>query len=63
MEVGRTSDAQFLEDLTNIWFNVKGFDHVFCGEPVAGGSIDGLHYVGRYVELQEKGLSLYFTPP
>jgi hypothetical protein len=54
---GRTSDTQFLEDLTNVWFNVGGFDHVFCGEPVQGGSIGGLHFVGRYVELESKGLA------
>ncbi|MBH8552252.1 EndoU domain-containing protein [Nostocaceae cyanobacterium CENA357] len=54
---GRTSNADFLVDLTNVWFNVDGFDHIFCGEPVAGGSIGGLHFVGRYVELQEKGLA------
>ncbi|WGV26709.1 EndoU domain-containing protein [Halotia branconii] len=54
---GRTSNADFLVDLTNVWFNVDGFDHVFCGEPVAGGSIGGLHFVGRYVELEEKGLA------
>jgi len=52
-----SSDSAFLSDLTNIWFNVKGFDHVFCGEPVAGGAIGGLHFVGRYVELQNKGLA------
>lgn len=54
---GRTSDTDFLVDLTNVWFNVDGFEHVFCGEPVAGSSIGGLHYIGRYVELQEKGLA------
>ncbi|WP_309245620.1 EndoU domain-containing protein [Desmonostoc muscorum] len=54
---GRTSDAQFLTDLTNVWFNAEGFEHIFCGEPVAGGSIGGLHFVGRYLELQEKGLA------
>ncbi|MBD2515849.1 EndoU domain-containing protein [Nostoc sp. FACHB-973] len=54
---GRTSDTQFLADLTNVWFNADGFDHVFCGEPVAGGAIGGLHFVGRYLELQEKGLA------
>ncbi|GAB1543598.1 hypothetical protein NUACC21_62730 [Scytonema sp. NUACC21] len=55
--LGRTSDAQFLEDLTNVWFNAEGFEHIFCGEPVQGGSIGGLHFVGRYVELQDKGLA------
>lgn len=54
---GRTSNADFLADLTNVWFNVDGFEHIFCGEPVAGGSIGGLHFVGRYVELQQKGLA------
>ncbi|GAB1539851.1 hypothetical protein NUACC21_25190 [Scytonema sp. NUACC21] len=53
---GRTSDADFLNDLTDIWFKAKGFDHVFCGEPVPGRSIGGMHFVGRYLELQQKGL-------
>lgn len=57
LQVGRTSDTDFLNDLTDLWFNVAGFDHVFCGEPVQGGSIGGLHFVGRYVELQNKGLA------
>ncbi|MBD2533900.1 EndoU domain-containing protein [Nostoc flagelliforme FACHB-838] len=55
--LGRTSDADFLADLTNVWFNAEGFDHIFCGEPVAGGAIGGLHFVGRYLELQSKGLA------
>jgi hypothetical protein len=57
LKVGRTSNTDFLNDLTDLWFNVAGFDHVFCGEPVQGGSIGGLHFVGRYVELQSKGLA------
>jgi hypothetical protein len=52
-----STTTDFLNELTSIWFNVQGFDHVFCGEPVAGGSIGGLHFVGRYVELQNKGLA------
>lgn len=51
------SDSTFLNDLTNIWFNAEGFNHVLCGEPVAGSSIGGLHFVGRYLELQNKGLA------
>ena len=54
---GNTSDTAFLNDLTNVWFNAAGFTHVFCGEPVSGGSIGGLHFVGRYLELQNKGLA------
>ncbi|MBD2166272.1 EndoU domain-containing protein [Calothrix membranacea FACHB-236] len=57
LKVGRTSNTDFLNDLSDIWFNVAGFDHVFCGEPVQGGSIGGLHFVGRYVELQNQGLA------
>ncbi|MGH7999781.1 MAG: EndoU domain-containing protein, partial [Brasilonema sp.] len=57
LELGRTTDAAFLEDLTDVWFNGEGFEHVFCGEPVQGGSVGGLHFVSRYVELQEKGLA------
>jgi hypothetical protein len=54
---GRTSDAEFLQDLTDIWFNVKGFDHVFCGEPVRGKVLGGMHFVGRYLDLQNQGLA------
>ncbi|MBE9008116.1 EndoU domain-containing protein [Fortiea sp. LEGE XX443] len=57
LKIGRTSNTDFLNDLTDVWFNVEGFEHVFCGEPVQGGSIGGLHFVGRYVELQNKGLA------
>ncbi|MEP1059669.1 MULTISPECIES: hypothetical protein [Cyanophyceae] len=28
----RRSDSQFLDDLTAIWFEQKGFKHIFCGE-------------------------------
>lgn len=54
---GRTTTTQFVDDLANVWYVAKGFDHVFCGEPVSGGSIGGLHFVGRYVDLQNKGLA------
>lgn len=54
---GRTSNADFLNDLTDVWFKAKAFDHIFCGEPTWGKSIGGLHFVGRYLELQQKGLA------
>ncbi|ACK68675.1 hypothetical protein PCC7424_0206 [Gloeothece citriformis PCC 7424] len=52
---GRTADDEFLDDLTDVWFNVHGFDHVFCGEP--GRNIGGLHFAGRYLDLQQRGLA------
>jgi hypothetical protein len=51
------SDTTFLNTLTDIWFNAEGFNHVLCGEPVSGGSIGGLHFVGRYLQLQNQGLA------
>ena len=46
-----SSDA-YLQDLSDAWFSLKAFDHVFCGEPKAGSAIGGLHFYGRYVQLQ-----------
>ncbi len=54
---GHTSNQEFLQDLTDIWFKAQGFDRVFCGEPKKGGSIGGLHYAARYLDLQNKGLA------
>lgn len=45
----------YLNDLTEAWFAVHAFDHIFCGEPEANGPIGGLHYAGRYVQLQQTG--------
>ena len=53
---GRNAEAEFLEDLTNIWFKRRGCEHIFCGE-VRGRKIKGMHYVGRYLQLQERGLA------
>ncbi len=52
----RISNTEFLEDLTNLWFNTEGFDHVFCGEP-AETKIGGLHYAARYLDLQNRGIA------
>lgn len=53
---GRTSDSEFLDDLTDIWFKAHGFDHIFCGEP-GGNNIGGLHFAARYLDLQNKNLA------
>jgi Bacterial EndoU nuclease len=45
---------QFKDELASVWFAEDGFRHVFCGEP-SERTIGGLHFVGRYLEMQEKG--------
>lgn len=52
-----TLDA-YLDDLTDAWFKIKAFDHIFCGEPkkkLRGNNIGGLHFHGRYLMLQKSG--------
>ncbi|MCU7960766.1 MAG: EndoU domain-containing protein [gamma proteobacterium symbiont of Bathyaustriella thionipta] len=52
------SDRQFVRELRRLWFEQKGFKHVFCGEP----SIDrlgGLHYAARYWQAQDEGWAGY----
>jgi len=53
--VAATVDA-YLDQLTAAWFDVKAFDHIMCGEPKPSGeSIGGLHFHGRYLQLQQSG--------
>jgi hypothetical protein len=51
----RESTDDYLQDLTDAWFALKAFDHIMCGEPEAGSAIGGLHFHGRYVQLQATG--------
>lgn len=51
----KTNPEDYLNDLTEAWFAVHAFEHIFCGEPEANGPIGGLHYVGRYLQLQQTG--------
>jgi hypothetical protein len=51
------NSAAYLDDLTDAWFAIHGFGHIFCGEPAPGGSIGGLHFRGRYLQLQEQELA------
>jgi Bacterial EndoU nuclease len=53
---GRSTRAEFLEDLITIWFKQHGFEHIFCGS-IHRGQLKGLHYVGRYLQLQQQGLA------
>ncbi|MDJ0796990.1 MAG: EndoU domain-containing protein [Calothrix sp. MO_167.B12] len=52
----RRRQWEFIQDLTDIWFRRKGFEHIFCGEIYNANDIGGLHFYGRYLELQNKGI-------
>lgn len=53
---GRKKKAEFIEDLTDIWFKNRGFEHIFCGEIKSANDIGGLHFYGRYLQLQNEGI-------
>lgn len=53
---GRKRRSDFLQDLTNIWSKRKGFEHIFCGEIYNANDIGGLHFYGRYLQLQNQGI-------
>ncbi|HEY9861033.1 MAG TPA: EndoU domain-containing protein [Candidatus Obscuribacterales bacterium] len=50
----RKTQAEFLDDLTAAWSNRGGFEHIFCGELEGPQKIGGLHFVGRYLQLQNE---------
>jgi hypothetical protein len=54
---GRRSDTQFRDDLVTIWNDRHAFEHVFCGQIRGSQQIGGLHYVGRYLQLQNEGIA------
>lgn len=47
-----------LSRLGQIWLTHQGFDHVFCGE-WEDGSIGGLHFRGRFLQLQAEAKACY----
>lgn len=56
LKPNHSSNTAFIQDLGSIWFNKRAFKHVFCGEK-DGKSIGGLHFVGRYLQLQQEGIA------
>lgn len=53
-----TNDKQFVDELTQVWFKKRGFQHVFCGEPDAY-NLGGFHYAARYWQAQDEGWAGY----
>ncbi|WP_414621896.1 EndoU domain-containing protein [Calothrix sp. CCY 0018] len=53
----RKTKSEFLQDLTDIWFKNKGFEHIFCGEIYNENDIGGLHFSGRYLQLQNQKIA------
>lgn len=51
-----TGAGGYLSDLTEAWFGAHGFAHIFCGEAGRDGSVGGLHFRGRYLQLQRQGV-------
>ncbi|PSB18446.1 endonuclease [Phormidesmis priestleyi ULC007] len=54
---GRRSDNQFRDDLVTIWSDRRAFEHIFCGQMRGATQIGGLHFVGRYLQLQNQGIA------
>ncbi|GHM58352.1 MAG: hypothetical protein sL5_05050 [Candidatus Mesenet longicola] len=49
---------KFKEEFVELWFQNRGFIHIFCGEPDGykqWTGLGGMHFAGRYLEAQEKG--------
>lgn len=53
---GRSSDQQFRDDLLSVWSGRSGFEHIFCGQIRGSQKIGGLHFYGRYLQLQTEGI-------
>jgi Bacterial EndoU nuclease len=54
---GRRTAQQFNDDLLTIWSNHRGFEHIFCGQLAGSQKIGGLHFAGRYLQLQTEGIA------
>ncbi len=53
---GRNTDEEFVDDLTSVWTDRNAFEHIFCGQLEGPTKIGGLHFVGRYLQLQQQGI-------
>jgi len=48
------TNKDFVQQLRRVWFEQKGFKHVFCGEPSLNNGLGGLHYAPRYWQAQDE---------
>ncbi|OUR83826.1 hypothetical protein A9Q75_04170 [Colwellia psychrerythraea] len=53
---------EIVSKLKQIWLTQDGFNHVFCGD-WDDGLIGGLHFRGRYLQLQNEGKACYKESP
>jgi len=51
-------NKDFVHQLRRVWFEQKGFQHVFCGEPNKY-DLGGFHYAARYWQAQDKNWAGY----
>jgi hypothetical protein len=58
-----SDDEEFVRQLRRVWFEQKGFKHVFCGEPGQGRDLGGLHYAARYWQAQDRAWAGYRKLP
>lgn len=52
------NDKDFIHQLRRVWFEQKGFQHVFCGEPNSY-DLGGFHYAARYWQAQKNNWAGY----
>lgn len=57
----RSSGEAYLADLADAWIGVAAFDHIMCGQPGEKGRIGGLHFAGRFLQLQQSGEACRMT--
>ncbi len=48
------NNRDFVQQLRRVWFEQKGFKHIFCGEPKSNYGLGGLHYAPRYWQAQDE---------
>ncbi|MCM2323150.1 MAG: EndoU domain-containing protein [Oligoflexia bacterium] len=53
-EFPQYDESELRDALVQAWTGSRGFEHIFCGQKRSD-KIGGLHYFGRYFQLQQEG--------